>query len=194
MSIGLISYKLIQRIINKIATLVFKPGFHSFGSRSVIALPFRSGMERRISIGSRVYIGQHCWIEAMVEPETGLNPLIEIGDDVSLSGFCTITAVSKVIIGRGALIARFVHISDHSHATHVRDHFIKDQGVAKIASVIIGEGSWIGHGVVICPGVTVGRNAVIGANSVVREDVPDFCVAAGCPARIVKSPAQSAVS
>ena len=61
-----------------------------------------------------------------------------------------------------------------------------DQGIASVAPVVIREGAWLGQGVVVCPGVTIGRNAVIGANSVVRHDVPDRCVAAGVPARVIR--------
>ena len=50
-----------------------------------------------------------------LDPETP-RPIISIGDHSSFSGFCTITAVSRVTIGSGVLIARFVHISDHSHS------------------------------------------------------------------------------
>ena len=53
--------------------------------------------------------------------------------------------------------------------------------------VRIGAGSWLGHGTVVLPGATIGRHVVIGANSVVRGTIPDFCVAAGNPARSVKT-------
>jgi len=186
MAIGLESYKLAKRIRDKVVTCLMKPGFQDFGKRSVIVLPFRSGMESRISVGSGVYIGQNCWFEVMGADDAKGGPVIRVEDGASFSGFCTITAVSSVIIGKGALIARYVHISDHTHRAADQDIAIKDQGVAGIRPVRIGEGAWIGQGVVICPGVTIGRNAVIGANSVVREDVPDFSVAAGAPAKIVR--------
>lgn len=177
--------------------LLFRGSFHEFGRRSVLALPFRSGNESRISIGSGVFVGPGSWIEVMSDNGSGHHsasdsPVIILEDDVSISGDCTITAVTRVIIGKGALIARFVYISDHSHATSDPERPIKSQGFAKIAAVVIGEGAWLGHGVVICPGVTIGRNAVIGANSVVRENVPEGCVAVGAPAKIIRFPASSA--
>jgi acetyltransferase-like isoleucine patch superfamily enzyme len=52
--------------------------------------------------------------------------------------------------------------------------------------VRIGDGSWLGHGTVVLPGATIGRHVVIGANSVVRGDIPDFTVAAGNPARVLR--------
>jgi acetyltransferase-like isoleucine patch superfamily enzyme len=52
--------------------------------------------------------------------------------------------------------------------------------------VRIGDGSWLGYGTVVLPGTTIGRHVVIGANSVVRGEIPDFCVAAGNPARVIR--------
>jgi acetyltransferase-like isoleucine patch superfamily enzyme len=52
--------------------------------------------------------------------------------------------------------------------------------------VLIKRGAWLGQNVVVCPGVTIGRGAVVGANSVVNQDLPDHCVAAGAPARVLK--------
>ena len=84
-------------------------------------------------------------------------------------------------------MARNVYISDHTHAHASREMAIIDQGVAEVSPVRVCEGAWLGQNVVICPGVTVGRNAVVGANSVVRHDVPDFAVAVGAPARIIRT-------
>ena len=50
----------------------------------------------------------------------------------------------------------------------------------------IGDGSWLGYGSVVLPGVTIGRHVVVGANSVVTHDLPDYSVAVGVPARVIK--------
>jgi acetyltransferase-like isoleucine patch superfamily enzyme len=185
MSIGL---KLYKRIRDRFVMRSIRGGFHHFGRKSNLSLPFRSGNEDRISIGSGVFVGPGSWLQVVSDDCPGTGPVIILEDDVSISGDCTLTAVSRVTIQKGALIARFVHISDHSHGTGDLLLPIKSQGLSNIAAVTIGEGAWLGHGVVICPGVTVGRNAVIGANSVVRDDVPEGCVAVGAPARIVRRP------
>ena len=53
-------------------------------------------------------------------------------------------------------------------------------------SVIIDEGTWIGTKTTIIGNVHIGKHCVIGANSVVTKDIPDYCVAAGIPAKIIK--------
>ncbi|MGH3282697.1 MAG: acyltransferase [Trebonia sp.] len=52
--------------------------------------------------------------------------------------------------------------------------------------VSIGAGSWLGAGAIILPGTAIGRNVVVAAGSVVRGEVPDRCVVAGVPAKIVR--------
>ena len=54
-----------------------------------------------------------------------------------------------------------------------------------LRSVSIGDGSWIGENVCIL-GANIGKHSVIGANSVVLQDIPDYCVAVGSPARVVR--------
>ena len=188
MSFGLKFYKISRQLCDKLVNVALRGGFHRFGSRSILAMPFRSGNEHRISVGNEVFVGPGSWIQVVSDNCPGTDPVIFLDDGVSISGDCTITAVRRVTIGKGALIARFVHISDHSHGTADPQVPIKSQALSNIAAVTIGEGAWLGHGVVICPGVSIGRNAVIGANSVVRDDVPDGCVAVGAPARIVRRP------
>ncbi|MBC2608246.1 acyltransferase [Pelagicoccus albus] len=177
--------KLCKRIRNSAFTALCSSSFHSFGKRSKIELPFRSENEFAISIGKNVYVGSDSWFSAI--PKKGSHkPAITIGDSCSLSGHCTITAVEKVEIQSGVLIARYAYISDHSHAYDLSDDPIKDQGTTKPQPVVIESGAWLGQGVVICPGVRIGRNSIIAANSVVKCDVPPFSVAAGSPARIVR--------
>ena len=65
---------------------------------------------------------------------------------------------------------------------------IKDQGISmeENSSVVIGEDSWIGTKATIIGKVHVGKHCVIGANSVVTKSIPDYCIAVGSPARIIK--------
>ncbi|EDN98695.1 hypothetical protein SS1G_13554 [Sclerotinia sclerotiorum 1980 UF-70] len=73
-------------------------------------------------------------------------------------------------------------------ATHPLDPFVRDgtNGPELGAPITVGEDCWFGGSVTVCPGVTIGRGCTIGAGSVVTKDVPDFHVAAGNPARIIR--------
>ena len=59
------------------------------------------------------------------------------------------------------------------------------QPIKQINTVIVGDGSWLGENVCVI-GAKIGKNCVIGANSVVTKDIPDYCVAVGAPAKVIK--------
>jgi acetyltransferase-like isoleucine patch superfamily enzyme len=180
-------WRLWVRIRNRAFSTAVAPSFRDFGRRSVIQLPVSLWGEDRISIGDGVHIGAGAWLIVLGGERGAEGPVrIRIGHGCRLSGETTITAVRSVVLGDRVLIGRGVHISDHSHRFGARNEAVMDQGVTEAAEVLIGDGSWIGQGVVICPGVRIGRNCVVGANSVVKSDLPDHSVAVGAPARVVR--------
>jgi acetyltransferase-like isoleucine patch superfamily enzyme len=181
-------YRLIIRLRDKVFSLFASGAFAQFGRRSVIACPVRISGEQRISIGDGVFIGAGSWLQALPDGANSA-PAISVGNGTSIAGLCVLSAVRNVILEDEVLLARNVYISDHIHKYTDRDKAILSQGIDKIRPVLIKRGAWLGQNVVVCPGVTVGRGAVIGANSVVNSDIPDFCVAVGAPAIVVKSTA-----
>lgn len=52
--------------------------------------------------------------------------------------------------------------------------------------VSIGDGSWLGFGAVVLPGARIGKHVTIGANSVVTGEIPDYSVAVGSPAKVIR--------
>jgi acetyltransferase-like isoleucine patch superfamily enzyme len=177
-------YRRWTKLRARLFTQLVKGGFYRFGKASMIQLPTRLCRTERISIGDGVFIGPGSWLEVRVAGASG--PVISIGDRSATTGYLTITAACGVHIEKDVLFARYVYISDHMHKHSDRNTPVMVQGITGVARVRIKEGAWLGQSVVVCPGVTIGRNAVIGANSVVRHDVPDFCVAAGVPARVLR--------
>jgi acetyltransferase-like isoleucine patch superfamily enzyme len=187
MSINLVAgYRKWTRLRDRMFTWACRGSFGRLGKGTLLELPIRLWGEARMEIGADVFMGSHCWLQVISADEPGSGTVISIGDRTSISGFCTVTAARSVVIEPGVLMARYVYISDHTHEYDSPARPIKDQGITGIAPVRVCEGAWLGQGVVVCPGVTIGRNAVVGANSVVRDDVPDFCVAVGAPARVVR--------
>jgi lipopolysaccharide O-acetyltransferase len=158
--------------------------FASFGRGSVLEPPVRLEGQWRIAIGSNVFVGPGSCLQAL--DEGGAPVALEIGDGTNIAGTCVLSAVEHVRLGRGVLLARNVYIADHAHAFEDTSRAVLDQGVTDVRPVEICDGAWLGQNVVICPGVRVGRGAVVGANSVVRDDVPDYAVAVGAPARVVR--------
>jgi acetyltransferase-like isoleucine patch superfamily enzyme len=183
-SLALKTYRLGARLRDKTFSVAVSGAFAEFGRRSVIQLPARLTGERRIAIGSDVFVGSGSWLQVI---DASSNELaLVIGDGTSIAGGCVLSAARSVRLGKRVLVARNVYIADHMHSYADRGRAVLDQGITRIGAVEIGDGAWLGQNVVIGPGVRVGRGAVVGANSVVLSDVPDLGVAVGAPARIVK--------
>jgi acetyltransferase-like isoleucine patch superfamily enzyme len=91
----------------------------------------------------------------------------------------------SIVIGDDVYTGPYVYITDQNHSYADPDMPIGRQWPVNTA-VSIGDGTWLGAGTVILPGASIGRNVVVAAGSVVRGTVPDRCVVAGVPARIVR--------
>ena len=179
----LAAHRQVVRARDKLFSLLASGGFHSFGSHSVIQLPVRLKNPSRIAIGSNVFVGAGAWIQAL---EAGDEPVIEIGDGASIAGHCVISAAASIRLGTHVSFARGVYVADHTHEYADISRPMLSQGITDIAPVEIGDGAWLGENAMVLPGVRIGRRAVVSANSVVTRDVPDYSVAAGAPARIVR--------
>lgn len=109
---------------------------------------------------------------------------ITVGKNFLTNYNVTILDIAPVTIGDYVMIGPNVLISTVGHPLSPkgrREHI----GICK--PVTIGNDVWIGGNAVILPGVTIGSNVVVGAGAVVTKDVPDNCVVAGVPARVVKT-------
>jgi len=111
----------------------------------------------------------------------GKGSVIEIGDDVGISG-CSITAHRRITIGNRVLIGSGVLITD-SDAHPINPAFRQDAHYIGIAPVEIGDDVFLGARAIILKGVHIGNGAVVGAGAVVTKDVPPFAIVAGNPAR-----------
>jgi acetyltransferase-like isoleucine patch superfamily enzyme len=178
-------YSFYIRSADKLFSLSVAGAFAQFGNRSIIQRPVRISGAGRIAVGSKVFIGSGGWMNAIGDPDSS-DPAILIGNGTSMSGMCVISAAKMVKIDEFVLMARNVYISDHIHNYQQVGMPVSFQGIGKIQPVVIGRGAWLGQNVVVCPGVTIGQGAVVGANSVVNSDIPEYSLAVGSPARVVK--------
>ena len=114
--------------------------------------------------------------------------ILKIGDNTEIGNHSTISSNVGIILGNGVLTGPHVFIADHNHKYENPCIPIYRQGVDCKSDTFlkIDDGTWIGTNVVIVGGVHIGRNCVIGANSVVTKDIPDYCVAVGSPAKVIK--------
>jgi acetyltransferase-like isoleucine patch superfamily enzyme len=158
---------------------------------------------KKIKIGDNVVIDDNCVLDAKGQSNQGINigsgvflgrntilncknGNINIDDNANFGFNCHIFAAGNVNVGKNALIAAYTYFvgGDHTFAqTDVAPLF--QPRTAK--GINIGDNIWIGAGVRILDGISVGRDVIIGANAVVNKDIPDFAIAVGIPAKIIKS-------
>lgn len=109
---------------------------------------------------------------------------VRLGRNVSFGEFTFVTGNGGVVVGDDVMIGHQVSIISAMHRFSDAARPMREQGLES-AAVEIGSDVWIGAGARILPGTRIGRGAVIGANAVVGEDVPDFAVVGGVPAKVI---------
>ena len=146
-----------------------------------------------MSVGRNFRAGDGLWLEAVGRyQDQVLQPRIVIGNDVSISRWGHISAITHIEIGSGTLIGSHVYIADHHHGTYSgpRQDSPDEPPAFRLLGgggpVLIGENVWIGNNAVIIGPVRIGHGAIIGANAVVTSDIPPGSIAVGVPARSVK--------
>ncbi len=162
--------------------------FAAFGRGSTAAFPQGAVFgERWIAIGADTVIGPLVTLSAGMVPgqDLGPAPVLRIGDRCVIGRGSHIVAHHSLEIGDDVFTGPYVYITDQNHG-YADPHVPVGRQMPRNAAVRIGSGSWLGAGAVVLPGTCIGRNAVIAAGSVVRGTVPDRCVAAGVPARVVR--------
>jgi maltose O-acetyltransferase len=125
--------------------------------------------------------GTNLYIEPPFFCDYGYNILC--GDNVFFNVNCVVLDENKVTIGSHVLFGPGVQLYTASHPLEAQMR--RTHKISKPIS--IGDDCWIGGNTIICPGVTIGNGCVIGAGSVVTKDIPDFTMAVGNPAKVIKT-------
>lgn len=153
----------------------------------------------QVQAGKNIYIGKNCDLKGknniILEDGVTVRPYaqiwsggtVRIGRGTEIGERCRISIANSLNIGEKVLLSPNVYITDCDHEYRNIDVPVINQGIVQRGQkVSIGGGSYIGINAVIVGNVKIGKHCVIGANSVVTKDVPDYCVAVGSPARVIK--------
>lgn len=171
--------RILQYPLNKI-------WFKEWHKSSYIKNPILISGRKNISVGANVIIMNNARIEAVKKYNDVLfHPNIIFKKRVSIQQGVHLTCADSIIIGENTAIAAYVTITDINHPYDDIFKPIEHQDI-EVRPVVIGKDSKIYNGAVILPGVNIGNHVTVGANSVVTKDIPDYCVAVGAPAYIVK--------
>ena len=162
--------------------------FGSFGTGSAICFPNPALYnEQAMHIGEHTIVGPYTSLSVGMLPGQPLlhDRILTIGDRCLIGRGSSIVAHYSVTIENDVFTGPNVYITDQNHSFADLDIPIGLQSTTE-GPVRIGEGSWLGTGVVILPGVELGRHVVVAANAVVTASVPDFSLVGGVPARIIR--------
>lgn len=179
-------FRLVRMGISFIRTRVFyRPALFIF-------FPIDIRGKKHIQLGHQMTCGTGCRFEAYPPNEAG--KVLIIGSNVQINDNVHITAVHSVSIGKNALLASRIYISDVQHGDYSStspyvqsdpEVIVKDRPLS-YKDVAIEDNVWIGEGVCVMPGVIIGRCSIVGAGSVVTKNIPPYCIAVGNPARVIK--------
>jgi acetyltransferase-like isoleucine patch superfamily enzyme len=111
---------------------------------------------------------------------------ITLGDHANLGFHCEIFSGSSVAVGAHALFAAQVYLVGGGHAFEASDAAVVDQPRTS-RGILLGDNVWLGTGAKVLDGVRIGKDVVVGAGAVVNADLPDGAIAAGVPARVLRS-------
>lgn len=139
-----------------------------------------------LAVKGNVHVRYGCRIEGVTcYNNQRFSPTIVFEKGVSIEQNLHLTCAQSIVIGKNTSIAANVTITDIHHRYDNPLIPIEQQDIM-VLPVIIGEGCKIYNNVTILPGVQIGNHVTVGANSVVNRNLPDFCVAVGVPAFVVK--------
>lgn len=172
-----------------------------YRNASVLGGNHRIGTNSRVSLSDgakkeNVILEDACWVLGHIGVQS--DGVVIMHEHSKLGLGSNIFCVDRVEIGAFTGIADNTTICDNNNhpvnpeyrkQMRLSDYYsdMRNWKHSAHAPIIIGENCWIGSHVRICKGVTIGDNAVIAACSVVTKDVPANCIAAGNPAKIVKT-------
>lgn len=178
--------------VKKIITFLFfgnkyALGIKKIGKNSKIGL-FRNILNGQyISIGNNSFIGRYskiqCWDYFCKKK---YYPRLIILDEVSIGSHFTCWCADECIIEDNVTIASYCTITNENHGTNVEDSLSYRKQKLVTKKVVIGAGSWLGERVIVLPGVSVGKKCIIGAGSIVTKNIPDYSIATGNPAKVIK--------
>lgn len=158
-----------------------------FGFRSVVNKPMMVYGKKYISIGDGVMIRDGARIEAVSQWGGQMfEPNLVIGNNTTFEQNLHLTFASHLEIGSNCVFVSNVMITDISHNNSDINSSVMEQGIT-VKKTTIGDGCFVGKNACIMPGVRLGQGVIVGANAVVTKDVPDYCVVAGIPAKVIKT-------
>ena len=208
----LIRFELIQLLFSRVPGAlglalrkVFYPClFRQVGPGVVFGRNITLRHPHKISLGKNCFIDDYAVLDAKGEKNQGLQvgANVYIGRNTILSckegsilidDYCNISANCSLLSETEIRLGKYCFLAGHCYLVAGGNHTFDDPSTPIMfqpsltkGGIVIGEDVWLGAGVIVLDGVRIGQGSVVGAGSVVTEDLPEFSVAVGSPARKIK--------
>ena len=136
---------------------------------------------RGIILRDRVYVGRNTIVYCK-------NGDIEIGENVSFSANCIVFSSNRLVMKKNSVVAAFAYLlSGGAYDLDDPTPLALQKGTCTKGPLEIGEDCWIGAGAKVLDGASLGDRCVLGAGAVANTPVPAYAIAAGVPARVIKT-------
>lgn len=139
-------------------------------------------------IGDKVRLGEDARLSCYYV--AGHTASIVIKDGAYMGSHVSILTADSVVIEEGVLMASYINILGENHSMDPESNVGYGGQELTTSPIIIKSGSWIGQNVTLIAnkkeGLSIGKKSIVGAGSVVISDIPDYCIAVGNPARVIK--------
>ncbi len=163
-----------------------KKSFGECGKRVSIEYPCMTVHPELISIGDDTMFLKDCRL-AVYKDNAKMEGHIKIGKRCIFNYRESIMAGADLTIGDDVIMASDCCILSENHGMDPESDVPYYDQVLISKPTEIGDGTWLGHGVIVMPGVKIGKKCIIGGGAVVTKDVPDYCIAVGNPAKVIKT-------
>ncbi|MFT5260758.1 MAG: acetyltransferase-like isoleucine patch superfamily enzyme [Saprospiraceae bacterium] len=177
--------------------------FKSVGKKVIFGHHIDLRNPGRVSIGSNCVFDDYVQFSARGENDDGIHiadktligpnvrlrsrsGTISIGESSNIGPDCHIGTASKLTIGKHCLFGGHCYIGGQMHSFDDTEIPITEQAMVPTQGVSIGDDVWLGAHVIVLDGINIGHGAVIGAGSIVTKDIPEYAVAVGAPAKVIR--------
>ena len=166
-----------------------------FGLNTILRHP------HKIELGDNVVVDDNCLLDAKGTDNTGIrigdnvfigrnsilsckNGDIVLGDRVNIGFNCEVFSGSRVAVGAGTLLAAYSYLIGGDHVAELDEDVVRSGSTSH--GIEVGENCWFGAGAKVLDDVKIGAHSIIGTGAVVTQDIPEYSIAVGLPAKVIR--------
>jgi acetyltransferase-like isoleucine patch superfamily enzyme len=175
-------------IITKLELFLIKNKFKFFGKNVSIGIFSTIENPQYIQLFNNITIGKNVNLYAIDNDLISKRlPNLTIGNNIYIGHYVSIHCMNNVTLEDNVVLSDYIYISDVAHGLELDlEESIMKQPWVSPGPVIIGKGTFLGHGVKVLPNVRIGNNCIVASGSIVTKNFDPYCILAGSPAEVIK--------